>query len=314
MLYVSKNYALAGNATASVAIAEMVWAMKAMLCGEVAGTAGNTGAIPAGSRWTPVISSDGVSTAFSDLLGATFDSAKWVWNTPGNAHSWIVLTSPVSLGPLFMLIELAVAGANAAAGLRVVLSDDGDAFSVGGSITDAPTSGTPSLEREFTGVDAIFGAGAGKAHLAISTLGDFLFSATYQDSPAKRRRGLLWSSLGGKDLFDADFSLGAGDSTDPVISNVLPAGGTITKNQAFSFRVTDETGLGQFVLSVSFPNRPAEVIWRNGAFQYGYSASSSRTEVIASRSYDYSITRANGWPGAPTFCVDAVDTSGNEAA
>lgn len=108
------------------------------------------------------------------------------------------------------------------------------------------------------------------------------------------------------------------DDTAPVISNVSPAAGsTITRQQTWSCRVTDDVGFRRIMLWVLFTDsqgneRGREVVWDGTEFAAAYRTLSSRTEVTAGTVYDFSLRRNGGWPWHPEIYAAAIDTSGNE--
>lgn len=101
----------------------------------------------------------------------------------------------------------------------------------------------------------------------------------------------------------------------PTISNVSPAAGsTLSRNDAISFRITDETEVVDIILSARYPSGAHEVIYRAGAFTATYSESTRSAVAEASGSgFDFVIRRAGGWPAKPEICLDVVDSDGNLA-
>lgn len=85
-----------------------LWLRKAMLKGEVStGTAGSSGAPPAGTYWTCAGSSDSATAGMdaTDRWTSSFDGTKIVRASSG-AHSWIVLQAPTALhSSLYLLID-----------------------------------------------------------------------------------------------------------------------------------------------------------------------------------------------------------------
>lgn len=85
--------------------------MKELLKGT--STSGSEGRVarPANTFWTVEGSCDGVAGALDGVdrltgtLPNSYDSSKWVHAASGSAHSWIVLKSPNSLGPIYMCID-----------------------------------------------------------------------------------------------------------------------------------------------------------------------------------------------------------------
>lgn len=107
----------------------------------------------------------------------------------------------------------------------------------------------------------------------------------------------------------------AGDTTDPVISNVSPAPGVISPTSTWSFRVTDNTAFRKRMVTVDYANGSSEIVYRDDAtgFRQAFSAGSTITEVTPGKVYDLVIRRAGSFPSPPIFNVDAIDTAGNEA-
>jgi hypothetical protein len=109
----------------------------------------------------------------------------------------------------------------------------------------------------------------------------------------------------------ASASVAAVDTAAPVVSNVSPTpGSAFTRTTPWLFRVTDDTAFRRVIVTATL-NGIVEVVWDGSAFVGGYTPS-TRTEVVADKSYDFSVRRLGGWLYAPTFNVYAIDTAGNE--
>ncbi len=115
-IYQSKTWQYANNSAvrtaASVrdAAVHNIWYLCALLTGNVALRDFDDNAIAGGSvlgKWTIEKSSNGVVQNSSDNLhiAGAYTLGDWVQNTPGNAHSWVVLKSPVSMGPFYLCFD-----------------------------------------------------------------------------------------------------------------------------------------------------------------------------------------------------------------
>lgn len=100
-------------------------------------------------------------------------------------------------------------------------------------------------------------------------------------------------------------------SSQPATSNVSPtASSAIAATQALGFRVSDPTGLLMSLVYVQFASGQRELVWDGATFAAAYSTS-TRTQIVAGKTYDYNIVRVPGWPSAPTIVVKMIDTDGN---
>lgn len=158
------NRAPSDQTTVALKAKSWFWWIKAFLKGEVGGaTLG---------LWTCEGSSDS-STAGLDAVdrwGAAFDASKIVRNTAGSAHSWIVLKSPVGLGPFYMCLDWS---GNLDYGTNVWFSKT--AFT-GGTTLARPTSTTEWLANPggTANYQWLFNSAAGtKFHGILSTTGEF---------------------------------------------------------------------------------------------------------------------------------------------
>jgi hypothetical protein len=119
------------------------------------------------------------------------------------------------------------------------------------------------------------------------------------------------------DEFTASYTLSRGDVTTPVVSNVSPAVGAISRTQAWSCRVTDDVAFRRILIRVRLIDsdgtvRADELAYDGSEFSALYSAGSTKTTVTAGTSFDFSLSRRYGWLYAPKFDVYAIDTGGNE--
>lgn len=97
----------------------------------------------------------------------TFDSAKIVQNTGGNAHSWFVLKSPATLGPFYLILDCKSASVDQMSIMACKTAP------TGGSTTARPTS---TDEFGFSTVQSFLANGSVTQwmwHGALSTTGDF---------------------------------------------------------------------------------------------------------------------------------------------
>lgn len=89
------------------------WAftIKEMLKGTITLSGSSSSLRPAGSKWTVEGSSNGTTALLDGIdrltgtVANSFDTTKWVHAASGAAHSWIVLKSPATLGPIWMCID-----------------------------------------------------------------------------------------------------------------------------------------------------------------------------------------------------------------
>lgn len=164
-----------------------LWSIKAFLKGEI-GT--NTQGL-----WTCVGSSDGVTFSATDNVdrwGFPFDPAKLVSASGATNHSWIILKSPNSLGPYYMILDYF--GSAVGTGTHVIIMVSSVAYS-GGSLTARPTN-----TAEFGNTTAIqFSAGAAlnKVHRVTDADGNFWFLVNSGDFP-----GIFTYSLGLQKLIE----------------------------------------------------------------------------------------------------------------
>jgi hypothetical protein len=106
--------------------------------------------------------------------------------------------------------------------------------------------------------------------------------------------------------------------TTPVVENFTPppSDGPIGPSQTVGFDVVDTLGtFTDLLVLVYFPGTNlVEVPWDGSAFTPFYVAQSTKVPVTDSPNsgYRFALTRAGGWPAAPTFVIHAIDTSGHE--
>jgi hypothetical protein len=172
-LYSRGNIPAPDNSTSTLLAKSILWLIKAILKDEViTGTLGAEGAMPAGAKWTCEGSSDSstANMAGTDLWTATFDGTKIVRASGAVAHSWIVLKSPVALGPYYLCIDW-----NAANDQTVTIMGSKNAFT-GGTITARPTA-----TKEWTVLSGTFCENvttAHRAHKAMDGNGNFFIETS----------------------------------------------------------------------------------------------------------------------------------------
>lgn len=107
---------------------------------------------------------------------------------------------------------------------------------------------------------------------------------------------------------------GPEDVDPPQITNVIPSpGSTISAGDRIRFDVTDDSGeFTRIMITVTFPTttRTTEVVHDGTSFTAFYAAGSLRTTIPSG--FRYSVGRAGGWLGPPTFRAYAIDRSGLE--
>jgi hypothetical protein len=162
--YSDNNAAWAALDTSANMFKAMIHSIKEAIVGNIL----NTNA-PAGTKWTVYYSCDGTTAGTAnDGVDRLTTYANWVRASGAVAHSWIVLKSPVALGPLYLLIQY-----NGAADYNWKIYLSTAAFS-GGSTTVAPTS-TVSAQCEVTTFwnSSDTGAAAGKTSKTVDANGGF---------------------------------------------------------------------------------------------------------------------------------------------
>lgn len=135
--YTDSNVAFADTSTTVLLYKSWLFMLKSLLIGNQTGTNGTSGAAPGGALWTVESSCDSSTANLvgTDLWTSTYNAAKIVRAAAGTAHSWIVLKSPVALGPYYMCIDYA-----SAADTTFTLTFSKAAFSTGGTTLNRPTS------------------------------------------------------------------------------------------------------------------------------------------------------------------------------
>lgn len=136
--YTRAEIPIADFSTTLLKSQSLFFGIKAMLKHEYAtGTVGVSGAPPAGATWTCEGSSDSFTAAMdgTDRLTAVFDATKVVPHNDGSAHSWIVLKSPVALGPYYLCLNFN----GSTNGTTMTAVGSKTAFA-GGNTTTRPTS------------------------------------------------------------------------------------------------------------------------------------------------------------------------------
>lgn len=131
------------------------------------------GTITPTGLWTMYYSCDGTTAGTAndgvDRWTSTFDATKIVCNSPGNAHSWAVLKSPVGLGPVYMIIDCRDNTSQVAISFS-------KAAPTGGSTTARPTA-TDEWQASVWNPFSWF-PGTGRMHGAVTTDGNFFFFFT----------------------------------------------------------------------------------------------------------------------------------------
>jgi concanavalin A-like lectin/glucanase superfamily protein len=97
----------------------------------------------------------------------------------------------------------------------------------------------------------------------------------------------------------------------PVVSNIVPAPGSLGRNTPVQFDVTDDLGLAAVLVYVTYPGRPTELIHDGTAFRYPYLGSS---RALITGGFRFVVQRNGGWQAAPSFVAHAIDTEGRENA
>jgi len=127
--YSNVNVAASDTSTAPLAAKSLVWGFKNQLV---------TSAPSGGGAWSVVSSNDGTggfgNNDDNDRWTTSFDSTKIVRAAAGVNHSWIVLKSPVALGPYYLCLDFVGAADNL---LSASFSKN---TYTGGTATAAPTS------------------------------------------------------------------------------------------------------------------------------------------------------------------------------
>lgn len=104
---------------------------------------------------------------------------------------------------------------------------------------------------------------------------------------------------------------GSTDYTAPEISSYSPAAGEIDPGDAISFTITDETALAKVVILAEYADiGRTETIYDGASVLEPYDAGSS-VVVDGMTSAAFEVVRNDGWIGAFTLRIEAVDADGN---
>lgn len=245
------QYAFNQNmSSASVVISQKncLWAIKAFLKGEYSFTDQSGGAIasPAG-LWTCFGSSDSITAGLdaSDRWTSAFDDTKLVVAAEGVAHSWMVVKSPVALGPFYMILNFVSASA-----IDLVFCK---AAPTGGSITNRPTS---TDEWSFAAMTFAGATAGNRMHGAVATDGSF-FVLGSQNGNSRAELTILGVELkdargvdGYKFVTYAGYVYAAGGPFVTIGTNIglAQAGGT-----AGSWKGRAASGAGPVILAALSP-------------------------------------------------------------
>lgn len=115
-----------------------------------------------------------------------------------------------------------------------------------------------------------------------------------------------------------------GDTSNPVVTNVTPASGSvIVSDTPIAFDVTDAGGnLSRTNVSVYYPSLQrwevlfyAAISGAWGARGEGFGPQYTGTRTAIANGFAFTnVKRRGGWPARPVLVVDPVDSVGNEAA
>lgn len=93
--------------------------------------------------------------------------------------------------------------------------------------------------------------------------------------------------------------------SEPVITNITPAGRLPSKNTVVEVSITDNVSVELVTILAKFPSLGlTECVWHNGSFRAPY-------EQSAQSSFDFDLRRTGGWPADFDLEVTAVDNEGN---
>lgn len=132
------NVVPADQTTVVLQMKSFLWWVKSFVTGNSANT--GSGTIGGSGLWTPDYSCDGVTAGTPgdgvDRWGAAgaFDATKLIRSSGAVAHSWMVLKSPIGLGPFYMLLDW-----SASVDYQMIITFSKNAFT-GGTTTAAPTA------------------------------------------------------------------------------------------------------------------------------------------------------------------------------
>jgi hypothetical protein len=127
-----RNIPYTDTSTTTALHKQLLWFFKAALLNQIT-TGTLSGTRVANSIWAVVNSSDGVTSAASDLWGATYDASKIVLAASGTDHSWIVMQN-TTLGYQCLVDSNNVTAGNA----RIAFTDIAHPFA-GGTVSASPT-------------------------------------------------------------------------------------------------------------------------------------------------------------------------------
>lgn len=170
--------------TAALINKSAFWILVETLLGNVTtGTVGPEGARPSGSYWTCEGSGNGTTGAMDAVdrwwNGGTFSGALLVQAANGSAHSWMVLKSPVAMGPVYFCLDLNSATTTTAGfifsrsaftgGSNTTRPTASNEWAMG--INTAPTSTTSIIFQADNTLASTF-----KAHFSCMSTGEFHFA------------------------------------------------------------------------------------------------------------------------------------------
>lgn len=165
--------------------------------------------------------------------------------------------------------------------------------------------GAFSKKLNSTEVNDIRRFGVGKvSNLVGYWTGDGGIHPTIPDGSTNSNNGTM-TNMEAADIFVRNQFAGA--TAAPVVSNIVPAPGGLSRFGPVQFDVTDDFGFAALLVYVSFPGRATELIHDSIQFHPKY-ASSSRTPI--SGGFRYVVRRDGAWPGNPSFVAYAIDTEG----
>lgn len=103
-----------------------------------------------------------------------------------------------------------------------------------------------------------------------------------------------------------------GDVTAPEVIDIAPPAGTILDPEdPISFSVVDDSGsFARILVAMNFAGQAPEFVHDGDVFVGYYSTRSSRTVVPGG--WRYTVSRAGGWPSAPSIRIFPIDSSGND--
>lgn len=107
-------------------------------------------------------------------------------------------------------------------------------------------------------------------------------------------------------------ALGGGDTSPPIVTNMAPVPGEVTKNDQISFDVTDVSpGTVLIVIHLKYTSSTETIVVHDGAeFKPPFDTVDSSRVAIAD-GYTYTVRPSGGWTGGFLLEVLAVDGDGN---